>query len=259
MIIEKLVIKTGTACTLKCEKCGEFNPYLDSKGKSYMINAEVLSQNIYKIAKAVKKIKSVQVAGGEPFIHKDLFLLLAYICVIPNIEAVEIVTNGTIVPDMITLNLLRNLREKIVVLVSDYSVAGIDNYKVIRTLKENKVNHKVMWDMKWTDRSDVSNKKLGEAELEYIAKNCISYRKFPFFILNNGIITAHCCTAGSILYYLDLYDECQENYFDIQDVEEENMLTALKTINEVRFMQMCNYCIPSWKVECCQAGKQIDR
>lgn len=259
MIIEKLVVKTGTACTLRCEKCGEFNPYLASKGKAYMTSAEVLSQNVYKIAKAVEKIKSLQVAGGEAFIHKDLFLFLAYICTISNIDEIEIVTNGTIVPDAVTLDLLRNLGEKIVVLVSDYSVSGVDNYKMIETLKSNNINHRVMRDMRWMDRSDVSDKKLNEEELKYIAQNCVSYRKCPFFILNNGIVTAHCCTAGSIMYYLDLYEECQENFFDIQKIEEEDMLIALERINEVQFMQMCNYCIPSWDVKYCPAGKQIDR
>lgn len=34
MIVEKLVIKTGSTCTLKCEKCGEFNPYLKDKNRS---------------------------------------------------------------------------------------------------------------------------------------------------------------------------------------------------------------------------------
>lgn len=256
MVIEKLVVKTGTACTLKCEKCGEFNPYLASKNKFYMISAEVLSKNVYKIAKAVEKIKSIQVAGGEAFLHKDLFL--AYICTIPNIEAVEIVTNGTIVPDAITLDLLRNFREKTVVLVSDYSDLGVNNSKVIETLQNNEIEHRVMRDMKWMDRSDVSDKKMDTDELEHIAQNCASYRKLPFYILNNGIITAHCCTAGSILYYLDIYEECEENYFNIEDVREEDMLAELEKINEVKFMKMCNYCIPSWNVKYCQAGKQID-
>lgn len=258
MVIEKLVVKTGTACTLKCEKCGEFNPYLASKDKSYMISAEVLSKNIYKIAKAVEKIKLLQLTGGESLLHKDMFLLLAYICTIPNIEAVEMVTNGTVVPDAITLDLLRDFREKIEVLVSDYSGSGINNSKVIETLKNNKINHRVMRNMKWLDRSDVSDKKKNIEELEYIAQNCASYRKFPFYILNNGIITAHCCTAGSILYYLDIYEECKENYFNIEDVGEDDMLAELERINEVKFMQMCNYCIPSWDVKYCQAGKQID-
>lgn len=257
MIIEKLVVKTGSACTLKCEKCGEFNPYLAGKGKAFMLDAESLSRDIYKIAKAVNKIKIVQVAGGEALLHKDLFLLLSYVCAIPNIEKIELVTNGTVIPDEIVLDLLKNFRSKIVVLISDYSASGIDNCAVLQMFEKSQINYRVMRDMRWQDRSDVSDKKLNEENLKFIASNCASFRKQPFFILINGIISAHCCTAGSILHYLSIHDECGEYYKDIRTISDENMLGQLEKIHTVDYLPMCNYCIPSYDVEYCQAGKQI--
>lgn len=259
MIIEKLVVKTGSACTLKCEKCGEFNPYLGNKGKAFLVDAERLSRDVYKIAKAVDAINVVHVAGGEALLHKDIFLFLSYIYAIPNIDKIELVTNGTVVPDGIVLDLLMQLKSKIIVLISDYSASGVDNHVVIETFKKNKINYRVMRDMKWQDRSDISDKKLDEAELKYIAENCASYRKQPYFTLNNGIISAHCPTAGSILYYLDLYNECQGHYKDIRTISDEDMLMELKKINDADYLPMCSYCIPSWDVKYCQAGKQIER
>lgn len=259
MIIEKLVVKTGTACTLRCEKCGEFNPYLPQKGKIYMLDAETLSRDVYKVARAAEKIKAVHVAGGEALLHKDLFLFLAYLYQIPNIDTIELVTNGTNVPDAVTLALLQNLKSKIIVLVSDYSASGVDNRQVLQTLKENGIKHQVMRDMKWQDRSDVSNKNLSEEELQNIAENCASYRKQPYFTLSNGILSAHCPTAGSLLYYLDLYDECKEEYKDIRAIPDDAMPVELQKLNDKVLLHMCNYCIPSWGVKYCQAGKQIER
>lgn len=258
MIIEKLVVKTGSACTLRCEKCGEFNPYLAGKGKSFMLDAESLSRDVYKIAKAVEKIDTVHVAGGEALLHKDIFLFLSYICTIPNIAQIELVTNGTVMPDDTVLDLIRSLKSKIVVLVSDYSASGVDNNAVIEAFKKNEINFRVMKDMKWQDRSNISNKELSEENLKYIAQNCASYRKNPYYTLNNGIISAHCPTAGSILYYSDLYDKCQGYYMDIRAISNEDMLAELKKINDVEYLPMCNYCIPSWDVKYCQAGKQIE-
>lgn len=259
MVIEKLVVKTGTACTLKCEKCGEFNPYLAKKGKSYMLTAEVLSKDIYRIAKAVKEIETVHIAGGEALLHNDLFLLLSYIYLIPNIRKIEVVTNGTIIPNEMTINLLKELKKKVLILISDYSSAGVDNHQILEALERSGVSYSIMRDMRWQDRSDVSDKKLSEEELQYITQNCASYRQRPYFTLSNGIISAHCPTAGSLLYYLDLHDECKGNYINIREIPDEDMLDELIRINNADYLRMCNYCVPSWKVMYCQAGKQLEK
>ncbi len=259
MIIEKLVIKTGTACTLQCEKCGEFNPYLSKKRKSYMLAAETLSRDLYRIAQAVEKIETVHIAGGEALLHKDLFLFLAFAYALSNVEKIEIVTNGTVVPDNLLLALLRGMQSKVIVLISDYSLSGVDSSGVVDVLRKNGISHYVMKDIRWQDRSDVSCKQLDREELLEIAQNCKSYRQNPYFTLIDGIISAHCPTAGSLLYYLDIYEECGKNYRDIRRIPDEKVLSELSAINNVECLRMCNYCVPSWKVKECQAAKQIKR
>lgn len=109
MIIEKMIVKTGTECSLKCKKCGEFNPYLKTNGRAFSCNANVLIEYSNKILQAVDSIKNLQIAGGEAFLHKDLFEYIDYTYNHEKIGKIEVVTNGTIVPQA---NMLKSLSEK---------------------------------------------------------------------------------------------------------------------------------------------------
>ncbi|MGN1135976.1 MAG: hypothetical protein ACI4SF_07135 [Oscillospiraceae bacterium] len=257
MIIDKLVIKTGSACSLKCEKCGEFNPYLSEKGKAYNIPAPILASDIFKLCQAVEKIKMIHVAGGEALLHNDLFLFIAFIAMQDNIEKIEIVSNGTIIPNEEMMNVLCKFTSKVKVLISDYSGAGVNNSDTIAAFAQRGINYKVMKDMTWLDKSDTSRKALNDEELVLAAKKCSSFKKEPYFTLTDGIITAHCPTAGSLLYYLDLYDECAGAYVDIRKLEAAELKEALNKLNSSKSLPMCRYCIPSCDAPKCEAGKQL--
>ena len=254
MIIKKLVVKTGTACSLRCVKCGEFNPYLGEK--RFDFNPETLSNDVFRIAKNVDRINVVHVAGGEPFLHKNLYLFLSYLSVIKNLDIIEVVTNGTIKPPEIMLELLSALEKRVVVIVSGYGGAGVNQEPVISALSEWGINHRINKDMVWKDKSDVSFKNCNANELPDIAKQCGSFRP-EYFSLINGIITAHCPTSGSILYYLSLYDKAEGFYFDIRKTDDKDLQRELEKLNVLNFTPMCNWCVPTNKARNCIAGEQI--
>jgi len=253
MIIKKLVVKTGTQCSLRCEKCGEFNPYLKKK---FTLTAKNMLQDIYPMLQSVDMIEVVHIAGGEPFLHKDLSEFLCCLATFPQVGKIEIVTNGTIIPEEITFCILKNLKEKIIVLVSDYSGAGVDNKALISSLKKNRINHKIHKDMIWKDKSDISFKNYTDEDLNDIAKNCSTFRK-DYFSLINGIITAHCPTAGSLLYYKDLYDNTADFFFNIRETYIKEIPKKLEKLNDFSYTPMCNYCVSTNKAENCIAGEQI--
>ncbi len=256
MIIEKLVIKTGTVCSLRCEKCGEFNPYFLSKEKSFLLSAETLCRDVFRILMRVARINTIHIAGGEPFLHKDLFLLVNFLTALPSVGTVEVVTNGTVVPDDITLAVLRNCGKKIVVLISDYSEAGVDNRSLIDSFQRQKVNHVVMKEMIWKDKSDISLKDYSSSDLNEIAKKCSSFRK-SYFSLVDGIVTAHCPTAGSLLYYLDLHRDVTGFFFDLRSACDGEIETKLRELDDKTFTPMCQYCIPTYQASDCIAGRQL--
>ena len=254
-IIEKLVVKTGTACSLKCEKCGEYNPYFAQKGKIFCPGAKKLSEDVFRIANNVNMINIVHIAGGEPFIHDDIHLLISSLSYIPNIKKIEIVTNGTIIPDEITLSILASLKSKIIVLVSDYSASGINQEKLKKILKERGINHYINKDLIWKDKSNLTSK--NRNDLLYIANHCTAFRKKGYFSLIDGIVTAHCPTAGSLFYYLDLYSKFPDFMFNLYDIEEPKTLENLQNLDNMEYTPVCEYCVTSYEANDCPVGAQL--
>jgi organic radical activating enzyme len=258
LVIEKLVVKTGTACSLRCEKCGEYNPYLAAKGKSFSLDAKTLVEEVYRIAKNVDVIHTIHIAGGEPFLHNDLFLLLSSLSYIQNINKIEIVTNGTVLPNDITLAIMVSLQTKIVVLVSDYSGSGINQEEIIDLLRKKEINHVVKKDMVWKDKSDVSPK--NRRDLTYVAKNCSGFRKTGYFSLIDGMVTGHCPTAGSLFYYLEAYGKYPGFFFDLRNTSlDTQIVPELKRLDDLSYLPVCEYCVTSYEARDCPAGKQISR
>ncbi|MCL2633233.1 MAG: hypothetical protein FWD34_01830 [Oscillospiraceae bacterium] len=253
MIINKLVVKAGTKCSLKCEKCGEFNPYLGEN--TFDFNLEYLSNDVFKIAKCVEHINTVHIAGGEPFLHPNLYLFVSYLSNIQNIGLIEIVTNGTVIPNEITLKLLLKLQRRIIVLVSDYSNADVNQKRVISLLEETGINHRVNKNMIWKDKSDTSFKNHDNDKLLSIAKNCITFRD-DYFSLINGIVTAHCPTSGSLMYFLG-YDMADGFFFNLRQTEDDNIGAELSKLLKHEYTPMCNWCVPTNEAPDCVAGGQL--
>jgi len=256
--IQKLVIKTGTSCTLRCEKCGEFNPYLNDNEKTFNLTTERLLLDVSPIIASASYIKTVHIAGGEPFLHKDLIQLIFSLTEFPQVEQIEIVTNGTVMPCDMTLESLKNLGERVLVIVSDYSGAGVNNKDIIDVLEVYEINYIIQKDIVWKDKSNTDFKGYSNKELYELAQKCSIFRQ-SYYSLIDGVVTAHCPTAGSLLYYLGLYDEMENYYFNIRNVDEQELPKEFIKLNEQQYTPMCNYCVPSFLASNCEAGKQMEK
>ncbi len=256
MIINKMIIKTGSACSLKCKKCGEFNPYLAEKGKAFSVSMEQLTKDVMKVAQAVDSISLIDVAGGEALIHQDLYIFIQNMINVKNINKIHIISNGTIIPNKQLLEILSQNTDRVAIMISDYSNSGVDNSLLISVLKDNGINFYVNKDMTWLDKSDTGYKEYSDLELNHIAENCATYKKQPYYTLIDGKLSAHCPTAGSLMYYLDLYEQCEEEYINIREKEELNV-ECLINLDKQKMLHACNYCVPSYKASKCNAGEQI--
>ena len=87
-----LVLSVGQACNLRCKNCANFAPYALPEMRKYPI--ESIISDFEALFKAVGKINSLQIQGGEPLIYQDLPKLVAYLATCPEIENIVIATNG---------------------------------------------------------------------------------------------------------------------------------------------------------------------
>ena len=101
-------------CTLRCRQCMNRIPYYTNP-----INYDWL-----KMKKALERLseittfQSVDVLGGETFLHPQLPDILEFLIETPQFESITVITNGTKMPDERALEAFRH--PKIEVRISDY-------------------------------------------------------------------------------------------------------------------------------------------
>lgn len=91
-----LVLVVGQACNLKCINCGNFCPISLPETRRYDINSIIKSLDI--VYKNSHKIRYLQIQGGEPFVYSDLIKLMNWLRDKKKIVAIEIATNGMLIP-----------------------------------------------------------------------------------------------------------------------------------------------------------------
>jgi hypothetical protein len=106
-----------THCSLECKDCMQYIP-LRSK---FDVSLDALKQDLETLFSCVSFIGEISIIGGEPLLHENLPGLLEHIGenYRERIGSLVITTNGTIIPDIRTLELCREVG--IFISVSDYS------------------------------------------------------------------------------------------------------------------------------------------
>lgn len=102
-------------CSLKCAKCSFLMPYFKNP-IDYKV--EDLLGYMDKLFECVDAIQIFRILGGEPFLYKDLEPVINRALACSKVKTVDIVTNGTVLPDEKLLSVMKN--PKLTVQISDY-------------------------------------------------------------------------------------------------------------------------------------------
>lgn len=114
--MEMLVSKPiTTKCNLKCKYCMLRIPYMELHRDE---PAAVILENIERTLEIVDSIKTLDVSGGETFLYSELVSLLNRLKNYPHIFSINVVTNGTLIPDDTVFDAMKN--SNIVLKISDY-------------------------------------------------------------------------------------------------------------------------------------------
>lgn len=230
-----------TNCTLKCRKCNMLVPYYKN---SYEYVAEDIEENLDLLTKKVEFIFKYQLVGGEPFLNKDIKRILALIGEkYQNIIAWKrIVTNGTIMPDEETFNLLKLYGYDVV--VSDYSEQvnykeRIDEFE--RKLDEKGITYERDRALKWVDTGlpETIGEEQGNNIIDHM-KNCASswhgLADKKLFYCNISWSAEKC----------GLFNNEEGDYIDLRDMESDEILEKMIALNLGDFPKgynsLCRFC-----------------
>lgn len=165
-----------TRCTLNCKKCAAYIPYVKNKvDRDYN---EIIN-DIDMLFKSIDYIARLRVVGGEPLLYNDLIKLISSICekYERNIGEFTIVTNGTIIPDARSLNVLKYYSVNLS--ISDYRAAGLkaaseSQYnKLLQILDENGISYHFNSTLRWMDLGNpMIEQKLSDNQLITRYQDC---------------------------------------------------------------------------------------
>lgn len=232
-------------CTFNCKHCNMLMPYYK---QHYEYSPDEIEADLALLFQRVDYLTSYFIIGGEPFLHKELDMILERVChkFGDKIGYIQIITNGSVIPNQNVLQVIEKFGVK--VRLSDYSqkIPYSDRLqKVIDILREYNIEYsmgiyKEWMDLGFPDKVPCIGKSREDAKKHML--NCspgchiISERKFFYCGL---MFSAEKCG----LYQLekDDYIDLRRSHSDPLEDKKEIMKYCLGEIDK-GFISICNIC-----------------
>ena len=230
---EYLEIPITTRCSLRCKNCSNLIPYY-REPKDYDI--DVLIKSIKTFLKCINNIVYIRILGGEPFLSKNLILVLSLLVKSDKVQRIEIVTNGSIVfNNKRLIRLLRNKR--VVVCISKYDC--VNSLKLVLFLKNNSIKYRVDSTKYWMDYGCPIERNVSEKELKKQFFRC----GHICHSLVNGQV--HLCPRSSHGTDLGILKDNYDDYVDLLDNSNsiEDKKRMLNNLFKKKYILACRYCI----------------
>ena len=231
-----------TKCSLHCTECSNLMQYYGKPRKpSYHTPIESLITDMTTLLKIVDHVQTMTIIGGEPFLHPHLNRLLSFLCEEKKIRRIQIISNGTVVPDKNVINSCLKSK-KVTVLISDYESAGVDQKNVISVLKKNHIVHKMFHPVYWRKYGVLSSRKRSADELNSVFRRC----RIPNCrsLLNGSF---YLCPRSSAGTDLGVIPYAEDDFVSLREAGISDIRKNLKRLLRKRdFIQACDYCDNSY-------------
>ncbi len=243
-VLAKIDTVITSKCTLRCRNC---NMFISRAVCQEDIPLEVLKSNFDVFFDSVDFVYEYTLIGGEPFLHRDILDILLYLekqygdC----IGIINIITNGTIVPDNDIIEVLR--KNKITVHISDYT-ASVPYEKRIDELTEcfdkHGVEYYIIPNNTWKDVVYPNLSYTSENPKEHMLICGHSTHSVDF-----GKI--YWCDPAFAAEYFMGFESKSDDYLDLKKNKRENtrfdaslkiMKYLLGNVNPRGYMSICEKC-----------------
>lgn len=220
-------------CSLKCAKCGFLMPYfqnpVDYPAKDLLLYMD-------KLFDCVDTIQIFRILGGEPFLYRDLEAVIRKALSSDKVKTVDIVTNGTIVPNDKILSAMKNPR--LTVQISDYGKysrkkeelkAACDKAGVKCVIRGSK-------EKTWIDPGGLEYRGRTVKQMKKQMRHCGNIcRNF-----HNGKL--YYCPRASFGTKLGIPD-AERDYVDFtKGLNREELRKEIFELNQRKYLIACNYC-----------------
>jgi molybdenum cofactor biosynthesis enzyme MoaA len=216
-------------CSMKCRDCSNLMQYYEHPENA---DIEQMYQMIDGLCGKMDEIYEFRVIGGEPFMHKDLHTVVAYVCGKPNVVKVAIFTNATILPREHQWEAFQH--EKVRLFITDYDALSRNIKPLVAELEKRGiafVNEKAN---NWTDCASLEKHDRTVAENEALFAQCCAKN---LATLADGRL--YRCPFAANAAKLKAVPDYQEDYLEVADVTREQIRHFLR---EKTYIETCDHC-----------------
>ena len=234
--IPQLEFCITTKCTLKCKDCCALIPQLDSQ-KHIDMTFEDFKLYLDKILDSADSIRHLVILGGEPLINSELPQMLEYAAKQEKIYFIQLITNGTMLPQQNLSNIMQKYNNRIYVYMSNYSenpelktILKQDEIKAL--LKENNIRLQKPENWPWT-------KELGLRKEEYSKNDTLTKFMYCNRTKCNTILNGRLdiCSKAAAGREFNLFED---DSIDI--VNSNNLRDDLIKFYQKDFFNACSHC-----------------
>lgn len=236
-------IAITTHCSLNCRNCNMFMNYYD-KSQKFRMDLEEFQTNVYSLFEVADFCYQFTILGGEPLLNNDLRNMVSWLGdnYSKKIGRIDVVTNGTIIPDMELLEVCK--KYNVGFSISDYgeTVAYKQKITEIKACFDK-------WDIKYEHNPDMTWKDFyfprdsQKAVYNSIREHMLNCS--PLFRGLNDQRFYYCHIVWSAVK-AGLLDEKEADYFNLDtEVDEEKKLKLLMYdlgYMEKGYVSLCEFC-----------------
>ena len=240
MTLDKLFLRSvdiivTEKCSLRCRDCSNLMRYYKNP-KDTDLNE--LMDDIDRLGVVVDEINEIRVLGGEPFMYKEVHLVIKRLIDEPKVKKIVVYTNGTIVPRQEQWEYLKS--DKVLLIVTNYGELSRNLDKLTEELLKNKVVFYVQKVGGWTDCSKITKHNrniVGQKEIFGMccAKNTITLSKGKIF---RCPFAANADRLMAVPNFINDRVDIFENGVTVEEVKQK----IRKYLLEKEFLETCDYC-----------------
>jgi len=165
--IPRLNVVVTSCCTLNCEHCSSLMPYYETQSN---FDVSMIIASLDRIFECTNLIYHVEVLGGEPFLYKDLPLIMNHLLGSGKILHIDVISNGTILPtDRVFLALKH---ENVSVVIDDYGRLSVKKESLVNALKRFGIDYRINKHWAWADLGGFESRKRSEEQLTELFTKC---------------------------------------------------------------------------------------
>ncbi len=248
--LKRVVLATTLKCNLLCKLCFPKAPQLK---KPWHPDTDYLKAEIDRIFSVIDGCERLDLSGGEPLLRKDIGEIVRYVMHYANRmdNGIRLITNAAVAPGGDFLDVCKEHRDKIEVLVDNY---GESVSVHLRHICQSFDDCGIRYDIRnndptsphcggWVDLGIERGKRNDENTAKALFKNCICANELRYA----GAIEAgrqYACKMSKLVCLAGWEEENPSEFVDYMDTSKsrEQLRKELKGLYNRDSVAACQYC-----------------